>query len=538
MIDNIKDKFENHQVQYLFLALITVFAAVLRFYKLGEWSLWVEEFHTIRHTAEINSFVDILGSLRDFYYVLNKPVFLTLGETEWTARLLPVVFGIIAIPLIYWITKKLFGFPTAILAAILLALSPWHLYWSQNARFYTLFLILFNISFITFYFGIENNRFSYIAVSIITLILAAMTHLMAALIIPVFIIYYLLIRFGPFRKPAGLKLRNILPFIILPILGYVVFEFILNILDATPLYMTVYDNFISDARIFPGYQDPLVMLKSVIYYIGTPLSLASLFGSAFLIWERRREGLIISFGAFLPIFILMVISPIVTVVNRYVFMTLPFWVILAAYGVYALYQSKKLWLWILYFIPLLVLLIRDSVIDDLLYHVNAGQYLPLVFMVAGFLVFGVVVWLVFRRKSEMSDKWNQIIVSFVLLVIFIHPIIMTTMYFEYQHGHRDNLKAATNLIATHYDEMDRVVVAIPLLVEYYLEADTEYVQDFNADIEPSNNQRIWIIEDYGFDQSKGESFGDWTNQNCSMEGKWDNFTAGRIWKMRVYLCES
>ena len=140
MIEKIRTSLENIKHQYLILAVITLLAAALRFYKLGMWSFWVEEFHTVRHTAAIDSIESILGSLRAIYYILNKPVFLLLGETEWTARALPVVFGVLAIPLTYWITRRLFGFSIAILAAFLLAISPWHLYWSQNARFYTLFL--------------------------------------------------------------------------------------------------------------------------------------------------------------------------------------------------------------------------------------------------------------------------------------------------------------------------------------------------------------------------------------------------------------
>jgi hypothetical protein len=112
------------------------------------------------------------------------------------------------------------------------------------------------------------------------------------------------------------------------------------------------------------------------------------------------------------------------------------------------------------------------------------------------------------------------------------------MYFEYQHGHRDNLKAATTLITMNKNEGDRVVAAIPLLVEYYLEEETEYVQDFDENVEPQNDQRIWLIQDFGVDQVKENNFGNWINQYCGMEGKWDNFTGGRNWKMRVYLCES
>jgi hypothetical protein len=390
-----------------------------------------------------------------------------------------------------------------------------------------------------YYFGIENNRFVYIAVSLLTLILATMTHLIAVLLIPVFILYFILLKIGTFEKPPGLIILNLLPFIILPILGYVALEiFSTFILNTVPLYENVYENFFSDSRVFTGYQDPVVMLKSVVYYIGIPITLFSLFGSVFLLYQRNRAGLFLSSGAFLPLLILMVISPIVTVVNRYVFMTLPFWIILAAFGIHALYRSRNPLLWILYLLSLLFLLFRDPVLKDLVYYLKLGQYLPLYIMVVAVLITIVILWQILRINSEVNHRWNLILISIVLLILFIHPMITNTMYFEYQHGHRDNLKAATTLITMNKNEGDRVVAAIPLLVEYYLEEETEYVQDFDENVEPQNDQRIWLIQDFGVDQVKENNFGNWINQYCGMEGKWDNFTGGRNWKMRVYLCES
>jgi len=288
---------------------------------------------------------------------------------------------------------------------------------------------------------------------------------MAGLLIPVFILYFILLKIGPFEKPPGLIILNLLPFIILPILGYVAIEiFRTIILDTVPLYENVYEKYISDSRIFTGYQDPVVMLKSVVYYIGTPITLSSLFGSVFLLYQRNRAGLFLSSGAFLPLLILMVISPIVTVVNRYVFMTLPFWIILAAFGIHALYRSRNPLLWILYLLSLLFLLLRDPVLKDLVYYLKLGQYLPLYIIVVAVLITIVILWQILRLNSEVNNRWNLIIISFVILILFIHPTITNTLYFEYQHGHRDNIKAATTLIAMNKNKGDRVVAAIPLLV--------------------------------------------------------------------------
>jgi 4-amino-4-deoxy-L-arabinose transferase-like glycosyltransferase len=530
---------ENTKIQYLILALIMLLATGLRLYKMGTWSLWIEELHTLRHTNAINSLADILGNLRAIYFIMNKLAFLLLGESEWTARILPVFFGILAIPLIYWIAKRIFGLSIAILAIFLLAISPWHLYWSQNARFYTFFLLVFNISCIMYYLGIEKNRFVYIAISILTLILAVMTHLIGGLLVPVFILYYLLLKILPFEKPPGLKLSNLLPFIILPILGYVALESLrIFVLDAIPLYENFYTRFISTTRIFVGYQNPLIMLTSVVYYLGTPVTLSALFGSLFLLYQKDRAGLFLSVGAFLPLLIFMLVSPFVSVVNRYVFMTLPFWIILAAFGIQSVYRTRNPLLWILYLFGLFILLIRDPLSRDLVYYLRLEQYLPLYVILVAVILTIVILWLILRINSAAHNRWNTLLIVFILFILFIHPILLNTLYYEYQHGHRDNFKAATTLITANKYEGDRVVAAIPAMAAYYLEGETEGVRDFDANVEPQSEQRIWLIKDYGFDQQMGNNFADWLDQYCTMKGNWDNFTGGNNWKMRVYLCEA
>jgi hypothetical protein len=233
----------------------------------------------------------------------------------------------------------------------------------------------------------------------------------------------------------------------------------------------------------------------------------------------------------------MAISPLITVVNRYVFMTLPFWIILAGYGIRALYQSKNLTLWILYFLALGLLLLRDPVSEDLIHYINSGQYLPLVFAAFVVLIAIVIVLQLIRVSAKLGQRGNLIKISIVCLIIFLHPLSTNMMYFEYQHGHRDNIIAATTFIAANRSNDDRVIAAIPSLVEYYLKQETEYIEDFFVNFESMDNQRIWLIQDYGVDQIMGNNFEDWVNQNCRLEGMWDNFTGGRNWKMRVFLCE-
>ena len=120
---------------YLCLLCITGGGALLRMYKLGEWSFWGDEMFTVGGWEDGFNYSPLRKSLSS---ALVQMVIAMKGSNEWNARIVPAIFGILTIPLLYFIVKRLFDTPVAILSALLLALSPWHLYWSQNARFYTL----------------------------------------------------------------------------------------------------------------------------------------------------------------------------------------------------------------------------------------------------------------------------------------------------------------------------------------------------------------------------------------------------------------
>ena len=97
--------------QFLLIAGITLLAALLRFYKLGEWSFWGDEIFTLG--AKEDGFGDSLwrrSLARDLIHVATA----TLGETEWSARLVPALVGVITVPALYFPVRRLMGAATAL----------------------------------------------------------------------------------------------------------------------------------------------------------------------------------------------------------------------------------------------------------------------------------------------------------------------------------------------------------------------------------------------------------------------------------------
>lgn len=124
------------------LLAITAVAAAVRCLGLGDWSLWVDEAHTWRDaTMPLHGANGFLATDRVLYpltFLLLRQLIDAgwIGEDAASLRLPFAVVGTLTVPLLALAGRRLIGAWPATLAAALLALHPWHVYWSQNARGY------------------------------------------------------------------------------------------------------------------------------------------------------------------------------------------------------------------------------------------------------------------------------------------------------------------------------------------------------------------------------------------------------------------
>ena len=129
------------------LLLVTILLAlVLRLYRLDSQSLWYDEgFSVYLASMDIDEITsrtaaDIQPPL--YYYLLHGWIQL-FGDTEWALRALSVLFGVFTVPLIYAVAQMLFRSRLAgLLAALLVAVSPLHVWYGQEVRMYTLLTFL------------------------------------------------------------------------------------------------------------------------------------------------------------------------------------------------------------------------------------------------------------------------------------------------------------------------------------------------------------------------------------------------------------
>lgn len=127
---------------YLVLAL-TILAGVVRSYRLGSNSLWVDEVLTAQAAAlDLRSIISesiLQNSVPPFYFWLVHFSVWWFGSSEASLRLVSAIAGALTVPLFYllvreWATDS----RPAFVAAALLALNPLHLWYSQEARAYAL----------------------------------------------------------------------------------------------------------------------------------------------------------------------------------------------------------------------------------------------------------------------------------------------------------------------------------------------------------------------------------------------------------------
>lgn len=130
----------------IFSAILTL-SACLRVYKLGEKQLWVDEILQVLHSSPAGLRAILLGVREDtgsapLDYLIQHLFIITLGTSEWSARLHAALFGIIAVGLLYSVARILGHHSVATLSALLFAVYPLHHHYSQEGRPYALFVCL------------------------------------------------------------------------------------------------------------------------------------------------------------------------------------------------------------------------------------------------------------------------------------------------------------------------------------------------------------------------------------------------------------
>jgi mannosyltransferase len=208
----------------ILLLVLTLLATGLRLYAADAQSLWYDEGFSVylarMDLAEITSrtAADIQPPL--YYYLLHGWIGY-LGDGERAARGLSALFGVLIVPLMYAVAWQLFRSRSAgLLAALLIAIAPLHVWYGQEIRMYTLLTLLCLLSSYVLLLIVQRsspvpareNRFGawldvllWLAFTLVT-VAALYVHYFAFFILAFQGLYLLVVWIGRGFRPARLLL--------------------------------------------------------------------------------------------------------------------------------------------------------------------------------------------------------------------------------------------------------------------------------------------------------------------------------------------
>jgi len=188
---------KNFSISKKFTILLFIFGVITRLFRIGQESLWLDEALSISlaQKADIHQVIANLhyAAWDDahpiFYYFLLHYWIEAFGTSEIALRSLSAIFGILIVLFTYYIGEKLFDKNVGIIASILLLVNPVSVWYSQEARMYTLFSLLILLStYILFQLFLMQN-IKYSVLYILTSILLIYTHYIGLLVLSLHAIF-------------------------------------------------------------------------------------------------------------------------------------------------------------------------------------------------------------------------------------------------------------------------------------------------------------------------------------------------------------
>ena len=167
------------KVLWLFL-IILVIGASLRLYSLDSESFWYDEAVSVR-VSSCEAISIFKGEAKDLGNPLLYPLALHywmkfFGSNEIAVRSLSAFFGIISLFLIFRISLILFDWRVALISLSFLAFSPLHIYYSQEARAYSLMTFLALLSFYFFIYILKSHSNKFFFLYGVSIFLGLLSH--------------------------------------------------------------------------------------------------------------------------------------------------------------------------------------------------------------------------------------------------------------------------------------------------------------------------------------------------------------------------
>ena len=192
-IVNHKAASPRNRTTLLLLGLILLLAATLRFYHLGTESFSYDEGIMIDVTGSLDNVIANVAKGRPPLIVIAGYIWVNIfGDTEAATRSLSAVTGVISIWLLYAVGRDLFNKRVGLIAALLMSISIFHIFYSQDYRYYGLLGFTSLLSFYFYAKALKTERTIYFIMYPISAAAVFYAHYHGAFVLLAQGIYFLL----------------------------------------------------------------------------------------------------------------------------------------------------------------------------------------------------------------------------------------------------------------------------------------------------------------------------------------------------------
>ncbi len=287
-----------------FLLAITAAGAVLRLFMLGAKSIWLDEAFSIsitqRGLIDLFRMVIKTDTHPPLYYLVLK-FWLLFSHREAWARLLSAIFSTASIPLMYRLVVLMYRDDRAgLLGAGILAFSPFHLWYAQEARMYAMLIFFVLASACFFIRALQNGETNDWIGFIVTTTMALYTDNGAIWYLVTLVIFFLISIQRYRQRFVDWFLSNLLIALLyvawLPSLYMQVRQVTASFWLPPPSFRTVLDTILE----FHSYNFPVIEI-SLLY-------LAMIFVFAYIVPGRSWQRQLASLWLCLPLLISLLLS--------------------------------------------------------------------------------------------------------------------------------------------------------------------------------------------------------------------------------------
>ncbi|QBQ54385.1 glycosyltransferase family 39 protein [Nitrosococcus wardiae] len=302
---------------WIALLALTFFALVTRSYGLSEWPLVHDEYSTVhaaneRYTSLINP----------AYYTLVVGSFNLFGISEWSARLPAMLLGVLSVPIFYLTWRNVLGRNVALIGALFIIFSSWHLWYSQFSRFYTGVFLFGSLSYYFYYQAIRSDSLRYLVWAILANIAAILFHLTSVMVPASCALFSLIILFSRKGIKAGYSRRIAATHIaICSLAGLISLSFLWQIAVRR----------MEHAGGVTWGDGAGEMILNITRHIQLPIAVSAFFGMLLLLRKDIFKGLFFMIGIGMPIIFVVVCAIFLNSRSVYMFYAFPLLLILAAY---------------------------------------------------------------------------------------------------------------------------------------------------------------------------------------------------------------